>query len=33
MPADVQTNNDVSDVHVQWFSYWKIKADDLDIMK
>ena len=33
MLADVQTNGDVSDAHAQWFSHWKIKADDHDIMK
>ena len=33
MPADVQMNGDVSNAHVQWFSCWKIKADDCDIMK
>ena len=33
MPADVQTNNDVSDVHALWFSCWKIKADNHDVMK
>ena len=33
MPEDVQMNEDVSDVHAQWFSHWKIKADDYDIMK
>ena len=33
MPADVQTNGEVSDAHVQWFSHWKIKADDCDVMK
>ena len=32
-PEDVQTNNNVSDAHAQWFSHWKIKADDCDIMK
>ena len=32
MLADVQTNNDVSDMHAQWFSCWKIKADDHDVM-
>ena len=32
MPADVQTNGDGSDVHVQWFSHWKIRADDCDII-
>ena len=26
-PADAQMNDNVSDVHVQWFSHWKIKAD------
>ena len=30
MPADAQTNDDVSNVHVQWISHWKIKADDHD---
>ena len=33
MLADAQTNGNVLDVHVQWFSHWKIKADDCDIMK
>ena len=33
MPADVQTNGNVSDAHVQWFSHWKIKADNCDNMK
>ena len=33
MPADVQMNGNVSNAHVQWFSHWKIKADDHDIMK
>ena len=33
MPADVQTNGSSSDVHAQWFSHWKIRADDHDIMK
>ena len=33
MPADVQTNDDVSNAHVQWFSHWKIKADNHDILK
>ena len=33
MPVDVQMNGDVSDAHAQWFSHWKIKADDHDIMK
>ena len=30
--ADVQMNDDVSDAHAQWFSHWKIKADDCDII-
>ena len=33
MPVDVQTNDNISDVHVQWFSHWKIRADDCDVMK
>ena len=33
IPADVQMKDNVSNVHAQWFSYWKIKADDHDIMK
>ena len=33
MLADVQMNGGSSDVHVQWFSHWKIRADDHDIMK
>ena len=33
MAADAQMNGDVSDAHVQWFSHWKIRADDCDIMK
>ena len=33
MLADVQMNGDVSDAHAQWFSCWKIKADDCDVMK
>ena len=31
--ADVQMNGNVSDVHAQWFSCWKIKADNCDVMK
>ena len=31
MPADMQTNHGGSNVHVQWFSCWKIRADDHDI--
>ena len=33
MLVDVHMNDDVSNVHAQWFSHWKIKADDCDIMK
>ena len=33
MLADVQTNNDISTAYAKWFSHWKIKADDWDIMK
>ena len=32
MPVDTQMNGNVSDAHVQWFSCWKIRADDCDIM-
>ena len=32
-PAYAQMNDNASDVHVQWFSCQKIKADDHDIMK
>ena len=32
MPADVQTNIESSGVHVQWFSCWKIRADNHDIV-
>ena len=28
-----QMNGEVSNMHVQWFSHWKIRADDCDIMK
>ena len=33
MLADAQTNDNVSNVHAQWFSHLKIKADEHDIMK
>ena len=33
MLADVQTNGGISDVHTQWFSHRKIRADDCDIMR
>ena len=32
MPADAQMNGSSSDVHVQWFFHWKIRADDCDII-
>ena len=32
MLADVQTNIGSSGMHVQWFSHWKIRADDYDIV-
>ena len=31
--ADVQTNYGIFCAHVQWFSHWKIKADNCDVMK
>ena len=33
MLAVVQTNSSISNVHAQWFSCWKIRADDCDVMK
>ena len=33
MPVDAQKNGNISDAHVQWFSCWKIRADDCDVMK
>ena len=30
MPADAQTNGSIPNVHVQWYSHWKIRADDCD---
>ena len=33
MLADMQMNGDVSDVHAQQFSCWKIRADNCDVMK
>ena len=30
MLVDVQMNGGNSDVHAQWFSCWKIRADDCD---
>ena len=32
MLVDVQTNVGSSGVHAQWFSHWKIRADDHDII-
>ena len=32
MPADAQMNVSGSNVHAQWFSHWKIRADNHDIM-
>ena len=31
--VDAQMNYNVSCVNAQWFSHWKIKADDHDVMK
>ena len=33
MPADAQMNHGGSNVHAQWFSPWKIRADNHDVMK
>ena len=30
MPADAQMNPGSSNAHAQWFSHWKIRADDHD---
>ena len=32
MLADVQMNIGSPGTHVQWFSHWKIRADDQDIV-
>ena len=32
MLLDVQMNHGGSNVHAQWFSCWKIRADDYDII-
>ena len=32
MLADVQMNISSSGVHAQWFSHWKIRADEHDII-
>ena len=31
-PADIQMNGSSFDAHVQWFSSWKIRADNPDII-
>ena len=33
MLPDAQMNGGSSDVHAQWFSHWKIRADDHDVMR
>ena len=33
MLADAQMNGGISNAHAQWFSHWKIRADDCDVMK
>ena len=33
MLTDALTNSNISNLHVQWFFHWKIRADDCDIMK
>ena len=33
MPTDVKTNHGSSNAHAQWFSHWKIGADDHDVTK
>ena len=32
MLADALMNDGDSDAHAQWFSHWKIRADDCDII-
>ena len=32
MPVGVETNTGSCNVHAQWFSHWKIRADDHDII-
>ena len=32
MPVDAQINGEISDVHAQWFSHWKIRTDNCDII-
>ena len=32
MVADVQMNHGSFNAHAQWFSHWKIQADDHDIL-
>ena len=31
-PVGMQMNTGGSDAHAQWFSHWKIRADDHDII-
>ena len=33
MLTDTQLDYSASGVYAQWFSHWKIKADNCDIMK
>ena len=33
MPADVQMNDGSSNAHAQWFSHWKIRSNNHDVMK
>ena len=33
MLVDAQMNYSASGVHAQWFSHWKIEADNHDVMK
>ena len=32
MPADMQMNHGSYNAHAQWFSHWKMRADDHDIL-
>ena len=32
IPVDMQMNHGNSNAHAQWFSHWKIRADDHDVM-
>ena len=33
MPVDAQMNHGSSNVHAQWYSHWKIRADNHDVMR